>query len=173
MNEIPRIYVASLSDYNSGNLLGKWIDANQSAEEIRAEITAMLATSREGVAEEYAIHDYENFGPVKLSESEDLETIADLGELIGEHGDIFAHLYAHENDLERTKGLMEEGYHGEWDSLADYAEDYLDQTGTFEGIPDMIRQYFDFESFAHDLDLNGDVFTLEIGGKVHVFDGHY
>jgi antirestriction protein len=172
MNETPRIYVASLSDYNSGNLLGAWIDANQSADEIRTEIQAMLATSREPVAEEWAIHDFEGFSPIRLSEYEDLETVAELAELIAEHGDIFAHLYAHENDLDRAKGLMEEGYHGEWESLADYAEDYLDQSGTFNGMPDLIRQYFDFESYAHDLDLNGDVFTIDIGGKVHVFDGN-
>lgn len=33
----PRIYVASLSDYNAGTLHGKWIDADQSAEDIQAD----------------------------------------------------------------------------------------------------------------------------------------
>ena len=39
----PRIYVASLADYNSGRLLGRWIDADQPVEDIHREIAEMLA----------------------------------------------------------------------------------------------------------------------------------
>ena len=55
----PRIYVASLSDYNAGRLLGRWIDADLEAEANNAEISAMLAESREYPAEARALHDYE------------------------------------------------------------------------------------------------------------------
>jgi antirestriction protein len=169
----PRIYVASLADYNAGNLLGKWIDANQSAEEIREEITAMLATSKEGVAEEWAIHDYEGFGPVKLPEWEDLGTVAELAEMIGEKGELFALVYEHaDRDMERAKILLEDGYFGEFDSLEAYAEDYIEQTGGLEKMPEHLRYYFDYEKFAHDLEIGGDVFTIEHQGKVHVFDAH-
>ena len=34
----PRIYVASLSDYNAGRLHGTWINASYGADEIREEI---------------------------------------------------------------------------------------------------------------------------------------
>ena len=37
----PRIYVASLSDYNAGHLHGRWIDADQDPDAIREEIAAM------------------------------------------------------------------------------------------------------------------------------------
>ena len=47
----PRIYVASLSDYNAGVLHGVWLDATQDEEELQAGITAMLDASRESVAE--------------------------------------------------------------------------------------------------------------------------
>jgi len=43
----PRIYVASLADYTAGRLYGCWIDADQPAETIREQITAMLAQSRD------------------------------------------------------------------------------------------------------------------------------
>jgi antirestriction protein len=42
----PRIYVASLSDYNAGNLLGRWIDADQDEDAIHAEIAEMLRESK-------------------------------------------------------------------------------------------------------------------------------
>jgi len=52
----PRIYVASLADYNAGRLHGRWIDADRPAEAIREQIAQMLAESKAPVAEEWAIH---------------------------------------------------------------------------------------------------------------------
>jgi antirestriction protein len=62
----PRIYVASLSDYNAGRLHGRWIDAAQGVEAVEAEIVDMLGESRQLVAEEWAIHDYDDFGDIRL-----------------------------------------------------------------------------------------------------------
>lgn len=42
----PRIYVASLADYNNANLHGVWIDADQDADTIREEIATMLRASK-------------------------------------------------------------------------------------------------------------------------------
>lgn len=43
----PRIYVADLASYNNGILHGAWIDADQSADEIRCEIeNKVLSTSK-------------------------------------------------------------------------------------------------------------------------------
>jgi antirestriction protein len=42
----PRIYVASLADYNAGNLHGRWIDADQDEDTIHAEIAEMLRESK-------------------------------------------------------------------------------------------------------------------------------
>ncbi len=88
----PRIYVASLADYNSGRLHGRWIDAGQSAEAIREQIAEMLAESKEPIAEEWAIHDYEGFGDLGLSEWQDIDKVAEVAFLIGEHGPVFASL---------------------------------------------------------------------------------
>lgn len=38
----PKIYVACLAAYNNGILHGRWIDADQDADEIRAGIAEML-----------------------------------------------------------------------------------------------------------------------------------
>ena len=65
----PRIYVASLSDYNAGQLHGKWIDADQEASNILGAVHAMLSASTEPYAEEWAIHDYEGFGDLRLGQS--------------------------------------------------------------------------------------------------------
>ncbi|MXW76076.1 MAG: antirestriction protein ArdA [Acidimicrobiaceae bacterium] len=72
----PRIYVASLSDYNNGHLHGRWIAAAQSPQRIYEEIHQMLATSPTLGAEEWAIHDYEGFAPHEIYETEDISTIS-------------------------------------------------------------------------------------------------
>ena len=171
-DDTPRIYIASLADYNAGRLHGKWIDCDKDVEDIRQEIADMLAASNEMIAEEYAIHDYENFGPVHLHEYEDIERVAEIARLIGEHRGLIAHVVEHcggLDQLDEAKRLIEDEYAGEWKSLAEWAEDFLEETGQLENVPKILRFYFDFEKYADDCQLSGDVFTVEVDGAIHVF----
>ena len=171
----PRIYVACLASYNAGILHGRWIDCDQNVEDIRGEIAEMLAASREPVAEEWAIHDHEGFGGLRLDEHENIDHVAEVARLIGEHREIIAHVIEHcggLDHLDEAKRLMEEEYQGEWNSLAEWAEDFLDDTGQLESVPENLRYYFDFAKYAHDCELSGDIFTIEAKGKVHVFWNH-
>ena len=68
MADTPRIYVACLAAYNGGRLHGEWIDADQSADDIGEAIKQMLSRSPEPCAEEWAIHDHENFQGIELGE---------------------------------------------------------------------------------------------------------
>jgi len=68
MADTPRIYVACLAAYNGGTLHGEWIDADQSADDIGEAIKQMLSRSPEPCAEEWAIHDHENFQGIELGE---------------------------------------------------------------------------------------------------------
>lgn len=171
--ETPRVYVACLASYNSGWLHGKWIDADQDAEDIRAEIAQMLKESPEPGAEEWAIHDFEGFGGLKLSEHEDMDKIAELGELIEEHPSIFGELVSYVGGLEHleyAKSLMEEGYAGEYDTLENFAEDYLENSGQLDSIPEDLQSYFDFEKYGKSLQYGGDIFTIvDDNERVHVF----
>src|SRR5439155_5846786 len=81
-----RIYVASLADYNAGRLHGAWINAVQEPERIQAEIATMLERSHEPLAEEWAIHDYEGFTGIRLSEYESIERISQIANGIAEYG---------------------------------------------------------------------------------------
>jgi antirestriction protein len=180
-DEEPRIYVASLSDYNAGILHGRWIDATVDADTMQEEIDAMLAesptTARYGdIAEEWAIHDYENFGELQLDESEALSTVAQLAEGIRAHGAVFA-AFASLVGTREIDGLerFEDRYQGEWDSIEAYAEDLLDQLGAHRMIdetPEWLQSYLalDAGAFGRDLELNGDVSTIETpNGGVWVF----
>ncbi len=170
----PRIYVACLAAYNNGKLHGAWIDADQDADAIREDIAAMLKASPELHAEEWAIHDFEGFGGYPISEMEEIETVARLAELSGEHGDVFGKLWAHlgGDDIDYAVRVMEDGYGGEWDSLEDYAANYAEDTGALENVPESLQCYIDFAAWGRDMEYGGDVFTIEDGCKVHVFDNH-
>ena len=162
----PKIYVACLAAYNNGFLHGQWIEANQDAEDIHAEIQNMLGTSPVLGAEEWAIHDYEGFEGLHLSEYEDIEKVAEIAGFIEEYGEAWA-LYAEHVGLEyATKESFEDANQGEWDSEEDFAEDLAAETME---IPDHLRFYIDYEKFARDLFIN-DYFSADGANcKVYVF----
>ncbi len=173
----PTIYVASLSDYNAGRLHGCWLDAARAADDIRADVAAMLARSPEPIAEEWSIHDYEGFEGVTVGEFEGIETVAEAACLIVEHGPVFGGLLDHFgglSEIEEAKRCMADGYRGEFDSLRDYVEEFLDEcyADVLAGLPDFIRGHIDVDGIARDFEIAGDVFTVEVGGRVHVFDAN-
>lgn len=162
----PKIYVACLAAYNNGFLHGQWIDADQEAEAIHAEIQDMLGQSPISGAEEWAIHDYEGFHGLRLSESQDITTVSEMAKMIREHGPAWC-AYAEYVGLEyATKEGFEEAYCGEWDSEENFAEELA--WDTME-IPKHLESYIDFGKFARDLFIN-DYFSAEAEGyKVYVF----
>lgn len=162
----PRIYVACLASYNSGILYGRWIDADQDADVIREEIADMLKGSPEPGAEEWAIHDHEGFHPYKVSEYESIDDIARLAEGIREHGRVFPALVEHLGDLDDAAVAMRDCYHGEWNSLDEYVEDYY-RSG--HKIPESLEYYVDWEAMARDWEMNGEIYSVEANGKIHVF----
>ena len=157
-----RIYVACLASYNAGTLHGRWIDALQSVEAIEEEIAAMLKDSPEPGAEEWAIHDADG---IIVSEYASIASVVFLAEMMDKHGDAWTDYVDWIGVDHATEEGFEESYCGAWDSLQAYAEDYLESTGAFDGAPDLLKNYFDFEAFTRDLGYDGYYFTT----NGHVF----
>jgi antirestriction protein len=169
----PRIYVADLAAYNGGTLQGEWIDATQDPEDIHAEIQKMLAASPEPIAEEWAIHDYEGFGDLRLGEFEDIENVSRVAKLIEEHGLLVAAIVSHFGGLrylDEAERALEESYQGTFRSLAEWAESYAEDTGIDCGEP--WRNYIDFERWGDDAEMGGDIFTIDVPDGVAVFWQH-
>jgi len=173
----PRIYVASLSDYNAGHLHGAWIGADREVDELEKDIALILASSPEPVAEEWAIHDFEGFGMAWLSEYESLERVSKIALGIAEYGLSFAAWAAICGNDEEALDRFQDVYLGSWPSLEDYAEELLGDIGLDEpekSFPEPIRPYvqIDIAGFARDLELGGDVISVKApDGSVWVFDG--
>jgi antirestriction protein len=179
---VPRIYVASLSDYNAGILHGTWLDAATEPDELWDGINEMLAasptTARYGdPAEEWAIHDYENFGPIALSEWERIEHVATLARGIVRHGNAFAAWWDldQRSDDDDIESQFENQYLGQYTYLSDYVDQYLDDIGfdvdDMPGVPESIQPYviIDTAAMARDLEAGGAISTVEADGGVYVF----
>jgi antirestriction protein len=163
---VPRIFARCLSAYNNGILHGMWIDANQEPDEIQEAINYMLSWSpmsrtEECVGEafpkgaEWAIHDYENFEGITISEYESIERVSKLAMLVEEHGEPFGAFLEWYGEDEEEK--FEESYVGCYKSKQDFAEEYYDECGLTEkiekaGLP---AYYIDFERIARDMFLDG------------------
>jgi antirestriction protein len=165
----PLIYVASLADYVNGSLHGEWIDATQAPEEIYEQVQRMLARSplaKSGEAvEEWAIHDYDGFGRLRIGEYESFEAVSRHARAIAEHGPAYTawHEWSGEDDPERFR----EDYLGTFDSIEAYARQCGDDFGwermLDEEVSPSLRPYIsiDYELLARDLDAGGDVYAIE------------
>ena len=169
----PRIYVASLSAYNSGILHGEWIDLDGDADDVRDAIAAMLEkcpTNATGhKAEEWAIHDYEGMPGYRVSETEDIDRLVEWAELADTHGDAVWAFAA--NNCGGPEDF-EDAYAGEWDDLADYAAELVEDCygDALKSLPDFLRYHIDWEGVGRDMELNGDITTADApGGTVYVF----
>ena len=167
LRDRPRIYVACLAAYNNGRLHGRWIEAT-TPDEIMGKVRAMLANSPEPDSEEWAIHDYEGFGGTNLSEYASFETVCELAEFISEYGELAARIYEHYgNDIEQARAAFED-YAGEYRSAADFAEEFHSDLGT--AIHESLSYYIDWQAFARDMALNGEIMVFQTGfDEVHVF----
>jgi antirestriction protein len=174
---VPRVYVASLSDYNHGRLHGAWIEAAQDEEVIDAAVSRMLATSEQPDAEEFGIFDYEGFGPARIDMYEPLAEVSRMARCIVEHGTAFAHysclLGTHDPErLER----FEDVYLGHFASYEAFGDHVLESFGLTRSLtddmPGLIAPYvsIDVEQLAVDMELNGGIVVSVGEDGIYVFD---
>lgn len=157
-----KIYVASLSDYNSGILHGVHVDLVETTDidEVWEKVNTMLAASPAtkrygGVAEEWAIHDHEGFGGYSISEYASIATLVKVAGLIAEHGEAFTAFLANGNDADDDiEERFTDAYAGTWDSEKAYVEGLVDDCG-FKGLTsaqiDELSGYLDWDAITRDL----------------------
>jgi len=167
----PRIYVACLAAYNNGRLHGKWIAADQPLEDMASEVRAMLAKSPEPGAEEWAIHDYEGFGSLRLGENERLARISAIATGISEHGPAFIAWLSCDSSRDLSKpNAFADAYRGEWESLRAYTEAYAESAELCGAAEKAGSPYIRVDVDALQRDLEMDVYAVPSGhGTVYVF----
>ena len=74
-----------------------------------------------------------------------------------------------EDAVERT----EEQYIGVFDDIASFAAEYLENTGLLAEVPKSLEYYIDFDGWARDAEISGDVQYIGHGPDVYVFHNHH
>jgi antirestriction protein len=185
-----KMWIGCLASYNNGVLFGEWVDVSTDAEENADQIARVLAASPVKGAEEYMISDYEAPGAIAdaFGEYPTAQKLADGARLV----DALESHWPDYADLDAVLGVMLDGrmgdiagladeadewisdrYAGEGETLIDWCEEFLDNTGFFGELSgsnrDQIVQYFNYEAYARDLELGGDVSSVRVNGRVLVF----
>lgn len=179
---MPRIYVASLSDYNCGEMHGEWIEIDETtdADDVHEQIEAMLkqspsvASGEAEIAEEFAIHDYDEFEGVEIHEYERIETVVQLGNLIAEHGAAFAAFYSEVcgEDLDLAASRFGDCYHGGvYESANDWAWERFEELEpeAYELISTVPGLNFDPEGYITHAQIDGYSFVEYGPRRVFVF----
>jgi antirestriction protein len=153
----PRIYVVCLSAFTNGLLHGKWIDIDGDRDEIMTNINAMLSTSpmaKIQACQEWAIHAYEGFESIAISEYESIDKVLTIALKLKEHGKAFAAYLEYWNleDIEK----FEDSYRGCYKNEEEFVEEYYRDAGLTDQIEaaGLKADYIDFETIARDMFIN-------------------
>lgn len=138
------LYFANLSAYVNGHLVGGWIDVLDFTNDPEG-LTEAIAKATKN-AEEPAIHDTEG-GDLGMGENVDISGILGRAEAIEEHGievvKVAMDYVFGEVDFDAINTAIERGYLGTFESAADYAEEYYEETNG--ELPEMLRGCVDWE----------------------------
>lgn len=146
-NDFPKIYIACLASYNAGRLHGKWIVPANNETELSEQIQEVIKSSPAIDAEEWSIHDYDEFP--NLGENPSLENIVQCQVAIEEHGIDVVNGFLENWQVEDLSSI-DDAYYGEYESFSEFAEQLAEDTILID-CPEHIKNYFDYEKWERDL----------------------
>lgn len=151
-----RIYVGTYKKYNEGNLFGEWLDlADYSDEEEFLEACHELHEDEEDP--ELMFQDWEGIPEGLVTECTVSPDCWEVLEAYDEHDAGAVNAYLSMFGGTWSSRDFEDRYHGQFSSWQDMAEELLDSTGQLEDIPENLRSYFDYEAYARDMRLGGEM----------------
>jgi len=176
-----RVYVANLGKYNEGELCGAWLNLPASNKEIKVFLKNQVGLNCR--YEEYGIHDYESdFSFGEYENLYDLNVLAVKLEQMSEHEKTIAAAYCSANGLKDTLSILnvceqiDDIFYVELDANAwgsreeklGYAivdEFNSELKNTLEqcqlGSSLSAYEYFDFEKYGRDIELNEGYFASD------------
>ena len=159
------ICVKSLSTYAEAD----WITPAEALDFMK------MQKSKDG-SEEFIIVDYD--APFSIGEYDSVSELAEIAERLEEltEDEIEVLEIIMENYTDNFEKALEKVENGEYmvyyhcHTMADVAERHCDECGLLDSIPENLRNYFDFEAFGRDMEIEGKFFELPYScGIVEIF----
>lgn len=134
-----------------------------------------LQKAKDG-SEEFIIVDYD--APFEIGEYDSVSELAELAEKLEELSDDEIEVFTtiidgHTSDFEEALRIVKDGdYMVYWDcpNMSAVAEQYCDECGLLNSMPENLRYYFDFEAFGRDMEIEGTFLELVNSiGYVEIF----
>jgi antirestriction protein len=144
----PSIYVGTYAKYNSGSIEGQWFDLEDYADS--EEFYAACQDFHGPGEHEFMFQDWQDIPDAMISESylnPEVWAWLELDEGEREMVAAFERLFCSTEPL----STVQDACVGKADSELEYTEEYVDDSGMLEGVPDTLRNYFDYEKYARDL----------------------
>ena len=154
---ILKIFVTNLGKYVEGELVGEWLDLPATEDEIEE------LMERIGIGEEYEevfITDYESDLNIKVGEHDNIEALNEMADEIASLDEweleTLEALLTYFDDVDEALEKIEDvTIWSGCDDMAEVAEQYAEETGLLDSIPENLRYYFDFDAFGRDLEIEG------------------
>lgn len=171
--DAPALWVGCLAAYNAGKLHGAWMQASSDTAEMYEAISEILAASPEApAAEEWEIMDTENMPSLcRADVYAAAEYVAAL-EALKDYttaAEIVAAWVEWRGSDEMDAEKIQDAYLGQFDSVEDYAWQYIDDSDALREVPEYLRPYVNVAALGRDMELSGDIYHGKHG---HTFNGH-
>jgi antirestriction protein len=163
----PRIYVGTYAKYNAGSITGKWLSLEDYSDK-DAFLEACHKLHKDEADPEFMFQDYEGFPKSLYNESSIPDELWQWLELDDDDRELLA-VYQDNVDGDADIDRAREAFAGKFDSEADWAEQWLTDTGGLEGVPEHLRNYIDFAAYGRDARLGGDMTFVRHDGELWAF----
>lgn len=163
---MAKLYVGTYAKYNAGSIAGKWLDLEDYPDR-DAFLTACRELHKDEADPELMFQDFEGFPRALYSESYADPKIWAWLELDEDDRELLEVYQEHVNadaDIEEAR----DAFAGTFDSAEDWAEQFIDECGMLDSMPENLRGYFDYKAYARDAGFEGMSFVRH-DGNVWVF----
>jgi antirestriction protein len=164
---MSKIYVGTYHKYNNGSIKGDWLDLEDYASNDDF-YEACRELHNDEPDPELMFQDWEDIPASFITECSLDERVWDWLELDEDDRQTVS-LYLDEIDRQSTVEEALDCYDGEHDTEEDWARDFWASTGMSSQLPEYAQNYIDYESYARDCRLGGDITFVHKAGTVKAF----
>jgi len=160
-----KVYVSTYKKYNEGKLAGEWLnlDDYDNQEEFYAACYKLVNEKDPELM--FQDFDGDDLDKEFYSESSISPVYWDVKDKFDdpENKKAFLEYASYLGDIREALEKYEDAYIGNYNSMSDYAEEYFENIGVLEKIPEEFRFYIDYESMGDDMAINQNLLLTSNG----------